>query len=112
MPGPLGLPAPGRQRRPVGRRPGGEWTRLDGAFRRFPLGVRKVGRIAATGEPIEVLDLLPIRPDWVAARTGCAPRGSPGSAASRWSTAGEVLGVLAVFARGTIGPECMDWLRT
>src|SRR3954463_12033629 len=27
-----------------------EWTRLDGAFRRFPLGVRKVGRIAATRE--------------------------------------------------------------
>src|SRR3954449_1607027 len=26
-----------------------EWTRLDGAFRRFPLGVRKVGRMAATG---------------------------------------------------------------
>src|SRR4051794_25333824 len=23
-----------------------EWTRLDGAFRRFPLGVRKVGRFA------------------------------------------------------------------
>src|SRR5213596_125369 len=30
--------------------PGVTWTRLDGAFRRFPLGVRKVGRIAATGE--------------------------------------------------------------
>src|SRR3954465_9448050 len=27
-----------------------EWDRLDGAFRRFPLGERKVGRIAATGE--------------------------------------------------------------
>src|SRR4051812_12647811 len=27
-----------------------EWNRLDGAFRRFALGVRKVGRIAATGE--------------------------------------------------------------
>src|SRR5262249_9208293 len=27
-----------------------EWDRTDGAFRRFPLGVRKVGRIAATGE--------------------------------------------------------------
>src|SRR5438132_10298657 len=28
-----------------------EWTRLDGSFRRFPFGARKVGRIAATGEP-------------------------------------------------------------
>src|SRR5262245_11208709 len=42
-----------------------EWTRLDGAFRRFPLGVRKVGQIAATGEAIEVPDLSPV-PDWVA----------------------------------------------
>src|SRR4051794_32686715 len=35
-----------------------EWNRLDGAFRQFPLGERKVGRIAATGEPLEALDLL------------------------------------------------------
>jgi len=37
--------------------PSSEWTRLDGAFRRFPFGARKVGRIAASGEPIEVPDL-------------------------------------------------------
>src|SRR5262245_21113199 len=43
-----------------------EWTRLDGAFRRFPLGVRKVGRIAATGEPVEAPDLWPDPPDWAA----------------------------------------------
>src|SRR5215470_3210791 len=34
--------------------PGVTWTRLDGAFRRFPLGVSKVGQIAAAGEPMEV----------------------------------------------------------
>src|SRR5438046_7149498 len=43
-----------------------EWTRLDGAFRRFPLGVRKVGRIAAPGAPIEALDLLPEPRAWAA----------------------------------------------
>src|SRR5215217_5156601 len=32
---------------------GVEWNRVDGAFRRIPLGARKVGRIAATGEPLE-----------------------------------------------------------
>jgi len=42
--------------------PGTAWTRLDGAFRRFPLGVRKAGRIAATGEPTEVPDLSPAPP--------------------------------------------------
>src|SRR4029077_1082814 len=33
--------------------PSTEWTRLDGAFRRIPFGVRKVGRIAAPGQAIE-----------------------------------------------------------
>src|SRR5262245_21313478 len=42
------------------------WTRLDGAFRRFPLGVRKVGQIASSGEPLEVPDLSPAPPDWIA----------------------------------------------
>src|SRR5262245_55439598 len=43
-----------------------QWDRTDGTFRRFPLGVRKVGRIAATGEATEVPDLSPAPPDWVA----------------------------------------------
>lgn len=30
------------------------WSRTDGDFRRFPLGVRKVGHIAATGESLLV----------------------------------------------------------
>ena len=34
--------------------PGADWTRIDGDFRRFPLGVRKVGQIAATGTPLFV----------------------------------------------------------
>src|SRR6185369_13950690 len=46
---------------------GVEWDRTDGAFRRIPFGVRKVGRIAATGESLEVPDLSgPTPPDWVA----------------------------------------------
>ena len=42
-----------------------DYTRLDGGFRRFPLGVRKIGRVAQTGEPL----LLPgVRGDeeWIA----------------------------------------------
>src|ERR1700753_4146921 len=30
---------------------GRELTRTDGAFQRFPLGVRKVGRVASSGHP-------------------------------------------------------------
>ncbi|WP_439630039.1 sigma 54-interacting transcriptional regulator [Gemmata sp.] len=90
-----------------------EWTRLDGAFRRIPLGARKVGRIAATGEPLEAPDLSAAsppewiaRPDWLRAEGIGAFGGQP------LVHRGQVLGVLAVFARGSVDGECMDWLRT
>jgi transcriptional regulator with GAF, ATPase, and Fis domain len=89
-----------------------EWTRLDGAFRRFPLGGRKVGQVAATGEAIEVLDLLPDPPAWVADPAWIRAEGVDGFGGQPLIHRGEVLGVLAVFARGAVGPECMDWLRT
>ena len=88
-----------------------EWTRLDGAFRRFPLGVRKVGRIAATGEPIEALDLLPDPPAWAADPAWMRAEGVAGFGGQPLIHRGEVLGVLGVFARGAVGPDCMDWLR-
>jgi transcriptional regulator with GAF, ATPase, and Fis domain len=88
------------------------WTRLDGAFRRFPLGVRKVGMIAATGEPIEVPDLSPAPPDWAARPEWMCAEGVAGFGGQPLLHRGEVLGVLAVFARGAVGAECMDWLRT
>jgi transcriptional regulator with GAF, ATPase, and Fis domain len=88
-----------------------EWTRLDGAFRRIPLGVRKVGRIAATGEPLEAPDLSPA-PQWVANPDWIRAEGIEGFGGQPLVSRGQVLGVLAVFARGPIGPECMDWLRT
>jgi transcriptional regulator with GAF, ATPase, and Fis domain len=88
-----------------------EWTRLEGAFRRFPLGVRKVGRIAATGEPIEALDLLPDPPAWAADPAWMRAEGIAGFGGQPLVHRGEVLGVLGVFARGAVGPDCMDWLR-
>ena len=87
------------------------WTRTDGAFRRFPLGVRKVGRIAATGEPIEVLDLESTPQDWVVRPDWVRAEGIAGFGGQPLVYRGEVLGVLAVFARGAIGSDCMDWLR-
>jgi transcriptional regulator with GAF, ATPase, and Fis domain len=89
-----------------------DWTRLDGAFRRFPLGVRKVGRIAATGEPVEVFDLLPDPPDWIAVPDWVRAEGVAGFGGQPLVHRGKVLGVLAVFARGAVGRDCMDWLRT
>jgi transcriptional regulator with GAF, ATPase, and Fis domain len=88
------------------------WTRLDGAFRRFPLGVRKVGQIAATGEPVEIPDLAPSPPAWVVNPEWMRAEGIAGFGGQPLMHYGEVLGVLAVFARGGVGPECMDGLRT
>ena len=87
------------------------WTRTDGAFRRFPLGVRKVGRIGATGEPIEVPDLATVAPAWVVRPDWVQAEGVAGFAGQPLLHRGEVLGVLAVFGRGKIGGECMGWLR-
>jgi GAF domain-containing protein len=42
-----------------------DWSRLDGAFRRFPIAVRKIGRIAATGEGILIEDVNRDH-DWIA----------------------------------------------
>jgi transcriptional regulator with GAF, ATPase, and Fis domain len=88
-----------------------EWTRLDGAFRRFPFGVRKVGQIAATGQAIEVPDLGDPVPDWVARPDWARAEGIRGFAGQPLVHRGEVLGVLAVFARTAIGADCMSWLR-
>jgi transcriptional regulator with GAF, ATPase, and Fis domain len=88
-----------------------EWNRLDGAFRRVPLGVRKVGRIAQSGESLEVPDLSST-PEWVASPEWIRAEGIAGFGGQPLVHRGQVLGVLAVFARGSIGAECMSWLRT
>ena len=84
--------------------PSTEWTRLDGAFRRFPFGVRKVGQIAARGEPIEVPDLSEPFPDWIARPEWARAEGVRGFAGQPLVHRGQVLGVLAVFARAPSGP--------
>jgi transcriptional regulator with GAF, ATPase, and Fis domain len=86
------------------------WTNLDGFFRRFPFGVRKVGTIASTGQPIEVPDIAAnpkwlARPDWAKAEGIRAMGGQP------LIHQGEVLGVLAVFTRVCLGEENLTWMR-
>jgi transcriptional regulator with GAF, ATPase, and Fis domain len=90
--------------------PGEDWSRLDGGFRRIPLGVRKVGQIGRTGEPIELPDLggelgWVVRPDWV------RREGIVGFGGQPLVHQGRVLGVLGVFTRSRIGEGCFDWLR-
>jgi transcriptional regulator with GAF, ATPase, and Fis domain len=87
-----------------------EWTRTDGAFRRFPIGVRKVGWIAAHGDAIEVRNDLATS-SWVVHSDWARAEGLDGFAGQPLVHHGEVLGVLAVFSRGGLGDGCLDWLR-
>ena len=86
------------------------WQRLDGAFRRFPIGVRKVGQIASTGLSLEVSSVEQdhtwvANPSWVVAEQITSFVGHP------LLHRGEVLGVLGVFSRERPGELCFEWLR-
>jgi len=91
--------------------PGADYSGIDGAFRRFPLGVRKVGRIAATATAIEVPDMA-VEPDWIAHPEWIRAEGIRGFGGQPLVVGDEVLGVLAVFSRVPIGQAGLDWLRT
>lgn len=87
-----------------------EWRRIDGDFRRFPLGVRKVGRIGAKGECLGVLDTRE-DPTWIARPEWIKREGILGFAGQPLIFKGEILGVLAIFTRTTLTQVCLDWLR-
>lgn len=88
-----------------------EWTRLDGDFRRMPMGLRKVGRIATDGKALEEPDFGTSPPDWIARPEWVRAEGIRGFAGQPLIHRGETLGVLAIFARQPIANECMGWLR-
>ena len=86
------------------------WDRLDGAFRRFPIGVRKVGEIAKLGQSLEVPDVAHdqawvARPEWIREERIASFAGHP------LMHRDQVLGVLGLFAREPPGESCLEWLR-
>jgi transcriptional regulator with GAF, ATPase, and Fis domain len=87
-----------------------DWKRLDGDFRRFPIGVRKVGQIATTGKSLEVADVTRDQA-WVADLTWIRDERITAFAGHPLLHRGEVLGVLGLFARAQPGESCFEWLR-
>ena len=88
-----------------------DWSRLDGAFRRFPLSVRKIGLIGASGEGLFIEDVTRdhdwiARPDWVRHEGIGSFGGQP------LVFNGEILGVLGVFNRDPCDRRAFAWLRT
>jgi transcriptional regulator with GAF, ATPase, and Fis domain len=64
-----------------------------------------------SGEPLEEPELSEPLPDWMARPDWIRAEGIRGFAGQPMIHRGEVLGVLAVFARQPIAGECMGWLR-
>ena len=87
------------------------WDRLDGRFRRFPLNVRKVGRIVSTGEA-SLLGIDAPNEEWVVDPVWVEQEGIRNFAGQPLVFRGEVLGVLAVFSREDIDVDAFEWLRT
>ena len=90
--------------------PDADWQRLEGAFRRFPLGVRKVGQIATTGRSLEVAD-VGLNHDWAASPEWIHQERIASFVGHPLLHRGEVLGVLAMFSRAKPGDSCFEWLR-
>jgi transcriptional regulator with GAF, ATPase, and Fis domain len=90
--------------------PGEDWARTDGVFRRFPLGVRKIGRIGATGDAVRVADVTRAG-EWIARPAWAAAEAIQSFAGQPLAFRGEVLGALAVFSRTPLGDAEFAWLR-
>jgi transcriptional regulator with GAF, ATPase, and Fis domain len=88
-----------------------DWSRMDGAFRRFPLGVRKIGLIGANGAGLFIEDVGRDH-DWIA-RPEWAHHERIGSFGGQPLVFhGEILGVLGVFNRDPCDDRAFAWLRT
>ena len=87
-----------------------DWSGLDGAFRRFPLNVRKVGYIGASGKPVLLKDVASDR-QWIAHPDWARHEGIRSFAGQPLIFRGEILGVLVVFSRASIDEWGFTWLR-
>lgn len=86
------------------------WSRLDGAFRRFPLHVLKIGSIGATGVPILLPDIAQ-QPAWIAHPEWAQHEGIRAFAGQPLIFRREILGVLALFSRQALDQPAFAWLR-
>ena len=87
------------------------YERTTGRSHRIPVGERKIGRIAATGDPLLIGDVDPAQP-WVADPDWMRREGIQAFAGQPLVFRGDVLGVLAVFSRAKFTAEEFRWLRT
>src|SRR2546428_1427257 len=88
-----------------------DWSRLTGAFRRFPLNERKIGRIGATGEGMFIADVSRDH-GWIANPDRVRREGIRSFGGQPLIFRNEILGVLGVFSRDPCNRDTFAWLRT
>ncbi len=96
-----------------GRRLNGEidWTSTDGSFKRFPIGVRKIGRVAESGESVHLESLQSEPSSWIVDQEWIDREQIEGFAAHPLKFQGDTLGVIAVFSRMNFSRDSFEWLR-
>lgn len=96
--------------RPQNLDSGNEWYRKDGFYRRFPLGIRRIGEIGSTGESLKLSRTADdeewfARDDWLHRESVRSFSGHPLIFQEK------ILGVLAVFSRSDTNDQEFAWLR-
>ena len=90
--------------------PQDDYSRLDGAFKRIPLGTRKIGHVGKTGEPLLMPDLKG-NEAWIANPEWVARENVQTIAAQPLIFHGKTLGVLAIFDTTVLAKTDFEWLR-
>ncbi len=96
--------------KPTNPTSGHQWYRMDGDFQRFPLGIRIIGRIGATGQSEHLFDTADDS-EWIGRDDWLHREGIRSFVGHPLSFRGEILGVLGVFTRERLDSEKVAWLR-
>lgn len=85
------------------------WTSTEGAFRRFPVGCRKIGRLVTEGAA-RLVDLS-VDSSWLVDTSWADQQRIVGFGGVPLEFQGEVLGALGVFTRTPFDDDRLEWLR-
>ncbi|CAN5535193.1 sigma 54-interacting transcriptional regulator [soil metagenome] len=88
-----------------------DWSNADGRFKRFPIGVRKIGYVAESGKSIFLNNLQTEKSSWIVDQDWIKTERVNGFAAHPLKFQDDILGVIAVFCRKNISQESFEWLR-
>lgn len=96
--------------RPRSPQSGDEWYREDGFYRRFPLGIRRIGEIGQSGQSLKLCDTADDK-EWFARNDWLHREGVRTFSGHPLIFRDEILGVLGVFSRTVTSDQEFAWLR-